>query len=201
MIITPERYSKAISPEAYIHLIKEYAESGSTSGPNQTESMIHYTRLNAQRMKRLIKTIEIAAPAKASIQSFDTPQTWLILSETWCGDAANSLPVFFKMAELNHNISIRILFRDENLELMDQFLTNGGRSIPKVIALSETNHVLYHWGPRPSEAQTMYLSWKNDPNRVPYDEFQITLQKWYNADAGESIQNEWIELMKKETVI
>ena len=64
------------------------------------------------------------------------------------------------MAEVNSNINLQLVLRDENLELMDLFLTNGGRSIPKLIALDKDLNILFTWGPRPQTATNMVLDYK-----------------------------------------
>ena len=109
-------------------------------------------------MKRWDKTVKISEEAKNKIESFDEAITWLLITESWCGDAAHVMPVINKIAELNENINLRIVLRDENPELMDAFLTNGGRAIPKLIVIDDaTGDVLNTYGPRPSEA-TNYVT-------------------------------------------
>lgn len=119
--------------------------------------------------------------------------TWLLITETWCGDAANSVPVIAKLAELNPAIDLRIVLRDENLELMDQFLTKGGRSIPKLIGLDSGLNVLFDWGPRPEELQKIYWDWRESENKIPYSEFHLVIQKWYNENKARGIQKELYE--------
>ena len=194
MIISPDSFNQGISPEQYLDLLYQYAEEGKSSGRTDNEALIHYTKLNAQRTRRWQKTLKLQDTTIEKLAEIKESTTWVILTETWCGDAANSLPVIFKMAEVNPLISTKILFRDDNPELMDKFLTKGGRSIPKLISLDTENRVIYDWGPRPEAAQLMYWEWKSRPNGTKYDEFQVTLQKWYNEDKGETLQEEWIKL-------
>lgn len=184
-----------ISPNEYTELIKTYAEEGKTTGPSQNEDLIYYTKLNAQRSKRIEKTVSISDDLISKIQSIDQPTNWILITESWCGDAANSVPIISKLAALSEKINLKIVLRDTNLELMDEFLTNGGRSIPKLIIADSNLNVKSTWGPRPSAAQTLYSDWKNDINKVPYKEFQVTMQKWYNSDKGQSIQKEILELL------
>ena len=188
-------FKKAISIEEYEVLLNRYAKEGRTSGLTQSESLINYTKLNAQRSKRVTKTLKLDEGLKQLILQINTPQTWLLITETWCGDAANSIPVILTLARLNPLIDIKVVFRDENPELMDQFLTNGGRSIPKLIALDQNLNVLFDWGPRPSEAQELFYNWRNAENKTPYEQFHIDIQKWYNSDLGYSIQSELKKLI------
>ncbi len=184
----------SVSAEEYQVMLSNYAEEGKTSG-EQKEDLIHYTKLNAQRSKRIGKTSVLMPDLVDSIQALPR-QTWLLITETWCGDAANSVPVIAKLAELNSNIELRIVLRDQNLDLMDQFLTKGGRSIPKLIALDSELNVLFDWGPRPEELQKIYWDWRESENKIPYSEFHLVIQKWYNENKSFAIQTELINILK-----
>jgi hypothetical protein len=180
----------------YNQMMVDHAANHSTTGPQQTESLIHYTKLNAQRMKRIFKTLNLDPQTKQIIGQIDQPQSWLIITEGWCGDAASNVPVLAKMALLNPNIDLKLVLRDEHLELMDQFLTNGGRSIPKLIALDQNLEVLFTWGPRPLAAQHLYDQWKAMDPRPPYNEISFTLQKWYHQNKGAAVQEEVRSLLQ-----
>lgn len=193
--IIAEAIKSAISPTEYTDLIQAYAASEKTTGPKQNEDLIYYTKLNAQRSKRIDKTVTISDAIASKIKSINAPQNWIMITESWCGDAANSVPIISKIAALNSNINLMIVLRDTNLELMDLFLTNGGRSIPKVIMTDSELNVKATWGPRPAEAQSLYDGWRNDADKVPYKEFQVTMQKWYNTDKGQSVQKEILDLI------
>ena len=171
------------------------AENKST-GPNQSEELTNYSLLNATRMKRLDKTIKISDETKNEIQQITAPQTWLLITEGWCGDAAQNLPVINKMADLNANIHLKLVLRDENLELIDLFLTNGGRAIPKLIALDKENNVINTWGPRPTVATKMVADYKVKHGALDA-KFKEDLQVWYNKDKGQSTQEDFIQLLKK----
>src|SRR5690606_26832149 len=103
-------------------------EEGKTSGADQSKELADYTKLNFQRMKRLNKTIELSEELKGAISKCEQPMIWLVLTEAWCGDAAQNIPLIHQIAQLKECVSLQLLFRDENLDVMDQFLTNGGRS-------------------------------------------------------------------------
>lgn len=193
--IINDSLKRSISPEDYQFLLVDYANSSKTSGPDQKEDLIQYTKLNAQRSKRVMKTTAFLAELTEMIQTLPK-QTWLLITETWCGDAANSVPVIIKLAALNPAIDLRILLRDENPMLMDQFLTKGGRSIPKLIALNESSDVLFTWGPRPEELQEIYWEWRNAADSMPYSEFHLVIQKWYNENKSEAIQQELLKLLR-----
>lgn len=186
---------KGISYSSYLNLTEELLNQGKTTGLNQSADYVHYTNLNLHRMKRLDKTVEINAELSTLISQITTPQTWLVISEAWCGDAAQNVPLLQKMADLSENIDLKIILRDENLEVMDLYLTNGGRSIPKLIALeNETLNELYTWGPRPATIQSVMNELKA-ANVTEISEIVEKIQIAYNHDKAQSIQNEMIEIL------
>lgn len=188
---------KGLSYQEYRDLVKQLAEENSTSGNEKTEALVSYTKLNDRRMKRWDKTIKISEETKQRILEFNHKITWLIITESWCGDAAHVIPALNKIAELNSNIDIRIVLRDENLELMDNFLTNGGRAIAKVIMVDdETTDVLDTYGPRPSEA-TGYVNRFKAMHGTLTAEFKEDLQHWYNKNKGQNIIEDITEKLCK----
>lgn len=186
---------KSYSATEYAELLQDYSKEGKTTG-EQKDDLIYYTKLNAQRSKRIAKTVTLNADLVDQIKSIKENQNWVLITESWCGDAANGVPVLSALAELNNQIDLRIVLRDSNLELMDDFLTNGGRSIPKLIVTDDQFNVQFTWGPRPKIAQELYDEWRKSHVQVPYKEFQVELQKWYNQDAGKSIQDEIRKLLQ-----
>ncbi|RLL46478.1 thioredoxin family protein [Oceanobacillus piezotolerans] len=77
----------------------------------------------------------------------------IVLTEDWCGDAMLNIPILLNFAE-KIDMEVRMLLRDQNLELMDQYLTNGtARSIPIFIFINEEGEEVAKWGPRASEVQ------------------------------------------------
>lgn len=188
---------KGISYSAYSELLIQLAEEGKTTGPKQTDSLIGYTKLNAARSKRLNKKARLEEAVISYVQSIKRAQTWLIITEAWCGDAAQILPIINHLAELNEKIKVRLVLRDENPELMDLFLTGTSRSIPMVIVYDEMTHQLItSWGPRPDELQQSVIDRKADPNPKPYAEFSEDLQRWYIKDKGLKIQAEFVEALR-----
>lgn len=184
--------------QAYFKLTEELLGEGKTTGPNQTEDYVHYTNLNFHRMKRLYKTVTINSELATQIQSITLPQTWLVIAEAWCGDVAQNLPILQKMADLSENVELKITLRDENLHLMDLYLTNGGRSIPKLIALdNSTQNELFTWGPRPSTIQKVMNELKAE-NVSQISEIVEKIQIAYNADKSQSIQIEFLQLLTEK---
>lgn len=184
--------------QEYKDLVRALLAEGKATGPNQSEDITNYSMLNDKRMKRLDKTIKISDETISEIQNLKEPQTWLVLTEGWCGDAAQNLPVINKMADLNENIQLKLVLRDENLELMDLFLTNGGQSIPKLIVLDKDHNVLNTWGPRPAIATKLVADYKAT-HGVLDAQLKENLQVWYNKDKGKSTQDDFIKLIHSST--
>ena len=167
---------------------------GKSTGHTQSEDLLKYSELNETRMNRLEKTIEVTDKTKTKLQNLDKKYIWLVLSEGWCGDAAQIVPVIHKMAEVTDKVELKIALRDDNDALMQHFLTNGGKAIPKLIVLdAETLEVVLDWGPRPHGAKQLILDYKA-AHGVVDETAKIELQKWYLHDKGISIQNEIVEM-------
>ncbi|QNM85279.1 thioredoxin family protein [Polaribacter pectinis] len=194
--IIEKSLQKTLTYQEYIDLVKNLLEEGKSTGSEQSDALTNYSMLNDRRMKRLDKTIKLSEETIKEIKKVEEPQTWLVISEGWCGDAAQNLPVINKIASTNENINLKIVLRDDNLELMDLFLTNGGRSIPKLIALDKENNVLNTWGPRPTIATKMVADYKAEHGSLNA-EFKQELQVWYNKNKGQSVQDDFIQLVKK----
>lgn len=179
----------------YRALVADLAEKGISTGPQQSEALTQYTQLNNSRMRRWDKTLKFSEEAVARIKSVDKKISWLVLSESWCGDASPALPVMNKITEINPNISLSIILRDENLDIMDQFLTNSGRSIPILIAVEEGNGaVVATWGPRSAKATKMVVDYKTEHGKLT-PEFKQDLQMFYNKDKGQSILEDVLKLL------
>jgi hypothetical protein len=182
-----------------MHLMETVVLENRTTGPKQSESLSHYTKLNLARMQRLNKTAVIHDSLKEAVNQVDIPQTWYILTEAWCGDAAQNLPTIVAASLSNPLITVKFLLRDENPALMDEYLTNGGRSIPKLIAVDEDFNEIFTWGPRPEGAQLLLREYKANPVKS-YSEFSEDIQRWYIADKTASLQNELQELLEAVVV-
>lgn len=192
-IITIADIANAMTYSEYRQLIDILLEQGKSTGENQSEGLTHYSKMNVQRMKRWDKTSKILPELEELVKSVDERWTWLILTEGWCGDAAQNIPTIVKIAELNPNINTLFLLRDENLHIIDEYLTNGGRSIPKLVALkTDSLDTLGSWGPRPQVLQDMIPEWKKNEA----EDFKEKIHKWYAKDKTNAVQLEFIELIK-----
>jgi hypothetical protein len=186
--------SKSLKYSEYLALIDELLAQGKTTGAEQSESMLEYAKLNRQRMRRIEKTMVIGPEVGGALVANRRPMVWLVLTEGWCGDAAQAIPVIERIAALARNIETRYVLRDENPALMDAYLTNGARSIPKLIALdAESFEVLGTWGPRPYAAVEYFVKMKNEG--LEKAQISENLQRWYNDDKTRSIQREFADLI------
>lgn len=184
-----EALEKSFSYDAYQNQLLNLVEHKKSSGTLQTEELARYTKLNQSRMKRLKKTLKLDNNSNETVQQLKQPYTWLVLTESWCGDAAQTMPVLDKIAEATENINLRVAYRDENPELMEHFLTNGGAAIPKLIVLDKDNKVLADWGPRPTTATQKVNNFKENHGGLNA-EFKEQLQIWYNKDKGADTFND-----------
>jgi len=191
-----EKLGQTMTYEKYRELIDKLIIEGKTTGPNQSEAMLGYTKLNAQRMNRLDKKMQLEEDLLKAIASIEGEFIWLVITEGWCGDAAQILPIFQKIAESTDKISLQLILRDDHPELIDKFLTGGARAIPKLISIDKKSwEVVATWGPRPEPAQKMLMEFKANPS-LSYDEFSLSLQKWYNKDKGKTTQEELVQVLK-----
>ncbi len=193
--ITENSLSQSHSYVGYRNQIKDLLKEGKSTGKEQSEALTHYSELNEARMNRLEKTVKISTEIIQKLNQIKGDYIWLVISEGWCGDAAQILPVIYKMAELSEKIDLKIVFRDENDDLTNLFLTNGTKSIPKLIILDKnTLEVLGDYGPRPIGANQFMLDYKKEFGMID-EKAKAALQMWYLKDKGLSIQNEILELL------
>lgn len=189
---------ESFSYREYRSLVSDLAKDKKSTGPQQTEALSKYTQLNEARMRRWDKTLKIEESVRSKIEAIKKPIIFLVLTESWCGDAAPSLPVLNKIAEVSSSIELRILLRDENLELMSYFMTNNALSIPKLILWDTTlEEVITSWGPRPVKATELVTDFKKAYGQLTPDLIE-SLQSWYNKDKGESIVKEVVDLLPLE---
>jgi len=187
----------SLSYAEYRKLASDLVAQGKPTGHDLSEALAHYAELNETRMNRLEKTITLTDAVIQTLQNSSKNAIWLVLAESWCGDAAQILPVLNKMSEASNTIQLNIVLRDDHDALMQLFLTNGAKSIPKLIILdAQTLNVLADWGPRPLGAKQLIEEYKATHGVVD-ETGKIELQKWYLHDKGISIQQEILEIMRQ----
>ena len=196
-VITPEVIDDAFTYRQYRELINKLLERDRTTGDNHSEEIIDYTRMNVQRMNRLDKQVTLKDSLEEKLESLDEEWIWLVLTEGWCGDAAQNIPGINKMAETTSNVELKLILRDENPEIMDEYLTDGSRSIPKLVCLdAETLEEIGTWGPRPASIQKKAMQWKDDPE-LSKEEWAEKLHKLYAENKTQDLQEEFEELIEQ----
>lgn len=198
-----------LSIQDYWHLampIGAYLDSLMAFEPKADDPYLSYYAINNQRVKRLRKTTQLDTDTLNALRSLftsapavqhggeantrtDHKRYWLVINEFWCGDGAQITPVIESFTNASGGgLETRVVFRDEHPALIDAFLTNGSRSVPKIIQLNEQFEVLGSWGPRPKAAQDLVVQLKSNPEKAGnYSEW---LHKWYADDHQRSTQKE-----------
>ncbi|MBC7922554.1 MAG: thioredoxin family protein [Ferruginibacter sp.] len=196
-VITNAHLAKAMSYSQYRALVDDLLREGKTTGPYQSARMTEYTDLNVHRMNRVEKTVSLNTEVTEALMNVSRNLIWVVLTEGWCGDAAQNLPVIAKIAIASGSkIDLKLLLRDENPEVMDAYLTSGGRSIPKLICLdADTREELGTWGPRPAVVQVLVMAHKADPQGVSHEQFIETIHAWYARDKSQHLQRELAECL------
>ncbi|WP_417369533.1 thioredoxin family protein [Flavobacterium beibuense] len=174
----------------YRNHISSLLQDGLSTGATQSEDLTNYSSLNEARMNRLDKTIKLTDDIKERLGKLKKEHILLVISEGWCGDAAQIVPVINKMANETDKLELEIVLRDDNDELMNEYLTNGARSIPKLVLVEKDTHIARgSWGPRPHDAAKLIRDYKEQHGVI--DQVAKTeLQKWYLHDKGESTMKE-----------
>ncbi|MBK6263448.1 thioredoxin family protein [Marivirga sp. S37H4] len=194
-VVTQDLMNGALDYAAYRNMIKLLLQERKTTGNNHSDEMVAYTKMNDQRMNRWDKTLQINEEVTNLVKALPLMQ-WLIITEAWCGDAAQNIPFIAKLADLNENINLRLILRDEHPEVMDAYLTNGSRSIPILIMMDESLNEQAKWGPRPEPVQKMVMASKTIPT-LDNLAFIESIHKWYADDKMQTLQNEFSSLLKK----
>lgn len=193
MNILKESLINSYSYQEYRELVYELLQQHKSTAKNDTQDLVGYSKLNHSRMKRLDKTLSLSEELSAHLSSIENKITWVVITEGWCGDAAQNLPIINKFAEASDNIELKLVLRDQHTELMNQFLTNGSQSIPKLIQI-ENEEVTATWGPRPSIATKMISDYKAEHGVVDAA-IKKELQIWYNKDKGQNTIDDLLELL------
>jgi len=181
----------------YRQLVDKLLAEGKTTGPDNSEAMLHYSKMNVQRMNRVDKTVSLNAALTAAINNLKGSYKLWVITEGWCGDAAQIIPVFNKIAEAAPDkFDLKFVLRDKNLPLIDAHLTNGGRAIPVLLVLDEKGEqVLKSWAPRPQVLQALLKGWKQE-NTDPMATAE-KLHSWYAKDKTQTTQAELSSLLSE----
>jgi len=189
----------SITYDEYIRNVSAMVREKATSGLNQSESMVNYTYLNFKRMTRLNKTIVPDAQLIDAVEASKKSMVWVAITEAWCGDAAQNLPYIAKIASAANNVDFEVVYRDETPGLIEKYLTNGARSIPKLVGFDrQTEMELFVWGPRPKPVQQMVMSYKEklDHEKLPFDKFTEEIHRWYAKDKNATLKTELLHIFR-----
>lgn len=185
--------------EQYMEKFKYWAENSLSSKKDASSEIIEFTRLNWARTMRLQKSIDVDSLLVEKVKKLQHKYSWLVITEAWCGDSAQNLPYIAAIAKMvPETVDLYILLRDQNLEVMDAFLTNGARAIPKLVIVDEMlKREVYQWGPRPAQAQHIVLQWKKNPGTISWSDMERQLHTWYTKNKGRDLQIEFNEILNK----
>ncbi|MCU7496171.1 MAG: thioredoxin family protein [Ignavibacteria bacterium] len=193
-ILLANRFHKALSYQQYMERTKiKVLTSDATLFDEELLKRFEYSRLNLQRSLRIEKLYSVSPELTSITTNLPKEHIWVVLTEDWCGDSAQILPCIAKIAATTTKIELGILLKDENPDIMDQFLTNGTRSIPKLIGFDRSWNELYRWGPRPEALQELFLTLKSEG--IPKEKLYENLQMWYNNNHGKEIEREFREML------
>lgn len=197
-LINKSLIEQSMSYESYRKLINELLAEDKVTGDfmKNNKWILDYTKMNNQRMDRGEAIFKVKPSIENILKGVEEKWLWLVITEGWCGDAAQIIPAFVAMADLNPKFSIKFILRDKHPEVIDQYLTNGGRSIPKVILLNaDSLEEIGNWGPRPAVPQKMTMDFKKSGSK-DFDSYAKVLHKWYEDDRFETIQKEFLECLQ-----
>jgi hypothetical protein len=169
MIVTPGRYSAAPDFATYLTTVTA----------------------NAALWPAVYRTASVAE--ETVVRARELPGTWklLALTEDWCGDAVNALPILARLVERVPTFELRLLGRDANPDLMDSHLTGTSRSIPIVMVFDESMAEVGWWGPRPFALQRWFL---DGGIRLENGERYKQIRSWYARDRGRTILDEILSI-------
>lgn len=181
--------------EAYHQYFESIIQKNVTehTAPYNNPDYFDYTRLNWSRMNRWLKTGQLTDAMTYAVKAIDSPQQWIIITEPWCGDAAHSVPFLEMISRLNPLITVSYELRDSEPFRINDYLTNGGKSIPKLVIRDGKGKDLATWGPRPAACQEIYS--KLTAEKADFEKVKTELQLWYNADKGIGVQEELTNLL------
>jgi len=179
-------WNKAYTYPEFRTLMHDLHAQDRVTGPNQSADLLAYSLLNEQRMNRIDKHGVLSELSVAK-----EGRKILVITEGWCGDSAQILPYMQKWSMAKGH-ELRIVLRDENLALMDQYLTNGARAVPLFLFLNDDFEVIARWGARPATLQNMVVQWKSEG--LEKETFITMIHKWYADNKGMSCVKEWEDL-------
>ena len=199
--ITSELLAGGFSYPEFVEFTEQLVQENRTTGANQSEEYLAYTRMSLQRMVRWNKTSKVSEELEQLLLRVNQQQVWLVITEAWCGDGAQSIPHLAKLADLNPLITLKIVLRDEHPDLMDAYLTNGSRSIPKLVAMTaDLLQELFTWGPKPKYLLDLHAAFKQNSGGLTYLEFLEEIHLWYAKNKQKDLESEIYPLISSTLI-
>ena len=199
--ITSALVDGGFSYPEFVQFTEQLIQENRTTGPNQSEEYLAYTQICLQRMLRWNKTSKVSDELAQLMGRVNRPQVWLLITEAWCGDGAQSIPHLAKLADLSPKITLKIVIRDEHPDLMDAYLTNGNRSIPKLIAVTaDLQQELFTWGPKPKYLIDRHAAFKQNSEGRSYSDFLEEVHLWYAKNKQKDLETEIYPLISSTLI-
>lgn len=181
--------------DQYLEYFQEILGDPNAPAPYNNIDYLDYTKLNWARQQRWLKVGVLDPTLAEAVVAIKEPQNWIVITEPWCGDASHILPFIHRLTKLSPLIKIDYQLRDTAPFLIEQYLTDGGKAIPKFIIRNEEGKDLLNWGPRPAACQVLYHRLKEE--EAGFNTIKTELQKWYNKDKGKTLQAELLDFFVK----
>lgn len=172
--------------------LREYFETALTVDAFEDLLTEEQKKLHLHHLRRA----EIDEEAVEAVRSAGVHNV-LVITEPWCGDSLAIFPVVSTLFG-RAGSEIRVVRRDEHTDLIDQYLTRGGRAIPIVLVLDETYAERFRWGPRPAPAQQIVDDHREDvkAERIEKMEVHKKIRSFYGSDKGRTIVAEIVAKLR-----
>ena len=181
----------------FLEHVEDLFAQGNVTGDVDSVERLEATKINISRFKRLNKTARIDPDILDVLEKGSYRWRWTVIAEGWCGDAAQILPYINKVASKAKNIELEVVLRDQHPKLMDEFLTNGSRSIPVLICRdADSDRVIGRWGPRPIRVMEWISNYKKERASYTSSEFKTALHKFYASDKGLAINSDLLRVVQ-----
>ncbi len=182
--------------DQYIALMRQEADRVLDATADELVRHQHaFSGINLQRTARILRTYAPSSELREIVAAVSEPQHWMVLTEPWCGDSAQNVPYLATIASLNPRILLRLFRRDLHPDVMERYLTNGTRSIPKLVAYNAEGGELFRWGPRPQEAQQVFQ--QGSEAGLTKEQRLEQLHFWYGRNKGKNLEAELLRLIRQ----
>lgn len=194
-VLTADRLATGLT---YAGLRQHIVEALATPQPDEhLAKQLPYYRECVERLDQITPTIHLLPELQAALTSLSQRYIWAIITEGWCGDASHTVPLLEAVAQASGgSIETRYFLRSANTDLIDRYLTNGGRAMPIAVLLhADSLTEAAVWGPRPAPLQALMQDLK--ARQVPPKDITAQAHAWYDQDANRTTQHELLALVQK----